>query len=305
VTEQAYGTYGTAEGFIERASAAFVASIPEQPADDGYFGPASVAWRLTLDLTAPIAGVRSLVVQALHPLAMAGVDQHSEWRADPVARFASTSAYVLNITYGDRAAADRAAAMVRKIHTYVHGTDTVTGKRYAADDPDLLLWVHAIQVDSVLAAARGLGTVVTAEDADQYVSEMTAAARLIGMPDGLAPASVAELDAYLASVQPELLLSPAARDAAQFLLNPPGLDEEIADLWGDLRDGVLATLPGWASDLYGFPRDEFPAARREAIRQALGVMDAVTIGEPGVLEARQRLELRMRAAQRSGETRRG
>jgi uncharacterized protein (DUF2236 family) len=295
VTEQAHGTTA---GFIERAAAAFTASIPEQPANDGYFGPRSVAWRLTGDLTAPIAGVRSLVVQALHPLAMAGVDQHSDWRSDPVARFASTSAYVLTTTYGDRAAADRAAAVVRRIHTHVNGIDTITGLPYAADDPDLLLWVHAIQVDSVLAAARDLGTAVPDADADRYVAEMTAAARLIGMPDGLAPASAAALAEYLTRIQPSLRLTPAAAEAARFLLDPPGMDEEIGGMWSELRDGVLGTLPPWTSELYGFPRVELTDERREEIRQALGVMDAVTIGEPGVLEARQRVELRIREARR-------
>jgi uncharacterized protein (DUF2236 family) len=291
---------GTTAGLVERAAATFARSIPEHPADDGFFGPASVTWRLHGDLTAPVAGLRSLIVQALHPLAMAGVEQHSDWRRDPVGRFASTSSYVVATTYGDRAAAERAAAVVRKIHVPVRGTDTVTGKPYAAEDPDLLLWVHAVQVDSTLKTAELLGTEVSAEDADRYVAEMTAAARLIGMPDGLAPASTAELDAYLTAVQPHLLLTPAAVDTAAFLLDPPGLDEDLAALWNEIRDGVLTVLPDWAADRYGFAR---PAAdpraraeRRAEIRQALGVLDAVTLGEPGVLEARQRIELRIRQA---------
>ena len=88
---------------------------------------------------------------------MAGVDQHSQWRADPAGRFASTAAYVLTTTYGDRAAARAAADRVRKIHEWVRGTDPVTGRPYAAGDPDLLVWVHAAQVDSGLAAAERYG----------------------------------------------------------------------------------------------------------------------------------------------------
>lgn len=292
------GGIGTAAGLIERAAAAFAESIPEQPADDGYFGPGSVTWRLAADLTGPVAGLRSLVVQALHPLAMAGVDQHSDWRADPVARFASTLKFVTIRTYGDRAAADRAAAIVRKIHQRVRGTDPVTGKPYAAEDPELLLWVHAIEVDSVLRTAILFGARVTADDADRYVAEMTAAAELIGMPRGLAPASVAELDDYLRSVRPELRLTPAAEEAAAYLLDPAGLDEGVAELWAEVKDAVLGSLPDWAEDLYGFPHTELSEARRAEIRQALGVFDALTIGEPGVLEARQRIELRMRQASR-------
>jgi uncharacterized protein (DUF2236 family) len=290
------GGVGTAAGLIERAAAAFAAAIPGEPADDGYFGPGSVTWRLAANLSGPAAGLRSLLVQALHPLAMAGVEQHSDWRADPVARYASTLKYVVTTTYGDRATADRAAAVVRKIHERVRGTDTVTGKPYTAGDPDLLLWVHAIEVDSTLRTAILFGTEVTPADADRYVAEMTAVATLIGMPDGLAPASVAELDSYLENVQPELRATPAAMDTAVYLRDPPGLDEGVAELWGEMKDAVLGSLPDWAEDLYGFPHKELSEARRAEIRQALGVFDALTIGEPGVLEARQRIELRMRQA---------
>ena len=92
-------------GLFGRAAAAFADCVPTDPADDGFFGPASVTWRLHADLSAPVSGLRSLLLQALHPLAMAGVDQHSEWRDDPVGRVASTAAYLLTTTYGDRGAA--------------------------------------------------------------------------------------------------------------------------------------------------------------------------------------------------------
>src|SRR5580658_2747916 len=96
-------------GLFSRGAAAFAASVPVDPADDGFFGPGSVTWRLHADLSAPVSGLRSLLLQALHPLAMAGVDQHSQWRADPVGRLAATSAYTATVTYGDQAGADRAA----------------------------------------------------------------------------------------------------------------------------------------------------------------------------------------------------
>ena len=143
-------------GLFERGASAFAASVPADPADDGFFGPGSVTWRLHADLSAPVSGLRSLLLQALHPLAMAGVDQHSQWRDDPAGRFASTAAYVLTVTYGDRAAARAAADRVRKIHQWVRGTDPVTGRPYAAGDPDLLIWVHAAQVESGLARRRAL-----------------------------------------------------------------------------------------------------------------------------------------------------
>ena len=143
-------SYADAAGLVERSAAAYVAAVPVDPADDGFFGPASVTWRVYADLSAPVAGLRSLMIQALHPLAMAGVDQHSGWRLDPVGRLAATSAYEAAVTYGDRASASRAAQRVRAIHSHVRGVDTVTGREYAASDPALLLWV---QLDQQHAAA--------------------------------------------------------------------------------------------------------------------------------------------------------
>jgi uncharacterized protein (DUF2236 family) len=286
------------QGLIERAAAAFTASVPDSPADDGFFGPGSVTWRLNGDLSAPVAGLRSLLVQALHPLAMAGVDQHSDWRADPVGRLASTAAYLVTITYGDRASAQRAAQRVRKIHERVRGTDPVTGRPYAAGDPDLLIWVHAGLVDSVLAAADLFGAPVSGSDRDAYVAEMTAAAELIGVPAGRAPSTAAELDAYLAAIQPELTLSPAAAESTAYLLDLPGLDEDTADMWGQVADAAVASLPPWALSLYGRKPAALTAEYRAEVRQVLGVLDALYLGEPGVLEARQRLEVRMRRAGR-------
>jgi uncharacterized protein (DUF2236 family) len=84
--------FADATGLVGRSATAFAAGVPEARADDGFFGPASVTWRASADMSAPIAGLRALLIQALHPLAMAGVDQHSDWRTDPVGRLAATSA---------------------------------------------------------------------------------------------------------------------------------------------------------------------------------------------------------------------
>ena len=291
--------YATAAGLIERSAAAYVSGVPEHPADDGFFGPASVTWRMSGDLAGPVAGLRSLMMQALHPLAMAGVDQHSGWRQDPVGRLAATSAYVATVSFGERTAAERAAARVRRIHTRVRGVDEVTGRPYEAGDPGLLLWVHAALVDSDLAVRRLLGTPLSPEDADRYVAEMVVAAELVGVPAGLVPASVSSLDQYVSSVRPELRCTPAAAESMAYLLDPPGLDEDIAELWQDVRDGAIAALPEWAREMYGYRAAPLTPGRREEIRQVLGVLDAVFLGEPGVLEARQRIAARMRTAQRA------
>ena len=291
--------YATATGLIERSAAAYASGVPEDAADDGLFGPASVAWQVSADLASPVAGLRALLMQALHPLAMAGVDQHSGWRRDPVGRLAATSAYLATITFGTRAAAAAAAARVRRVHDHVRGVDAVTGRLYAAGDPALLLWVHAALVQSSLAAAQAFGTPLSAEDSDRYVAEMMVAAELVGVPRPLIPASVAELDRYVASVRPELRCTPAARESMAYLLDPPGLDQEVAGFWQDVRDGALAVLPEWAREMYGYGAPQPPPlapGRRTEIRQSLGVLDALFLSEPGVLEARQRITLRMRAA---------
>jgi uncharacterized protein (DUF2236 family) len=279
-----------AAGIVERSAAAFVRAVPQHPADDGYFGPASVAWRVAADLSAPVAGLRALLVQALHPLAMAGVDQHSDWRQDPVGRLAATSAYLATLTYGDQASADRVAQQVRRVHEHVRGT--FEGEPYAASDPDLLLWVHTTFVDSGLAGCALLGTPA---DPDAYAREMAVSATLLGVPPAQVPADSASLHDFITSCVPRLRVTAAAQQTADYLLDPPGMDDEIAELWQDIRDAVVLMLPDWALSLYRIPA---PAAltpeRRAEIRGALGLLDAVFLGEPGMLEARQRLALRMR-----------
>jgi uncharacterized protein (DUF2236 family) len=286
-----------ATDLVERYAAAYSSAVPEDPQDDGFYGPGSVTWRLAADLSAPVAGLRSVLMQALHPLAMAGVDRHSDWRTDPVGRLAATAAYTATVTYGDRASANRAAARVRAVHEHVRGTDTVTGRGYAASDPALLLWVHAALVDSTLAASRMFGTPPPDADADRFVSEMRVEAELLGVPREIIPADAAALGQFIAGVRPELRCTPAAAESMGYMLDPAGMGEEIAELWLDISSAAIAVLPDWARELYGYPPPPaMTPARRTEIRQTLGVFDTVFMAEPGVLEARQRLTVRVRAA---------
>jgi uncharacterized protein (DUF2236 family) len=288
------GPYAT--GLIGRSTAAYASGVPDDAADDGFFGPASVTWRMSADLALPVAGLRSLLMQALHPLAMAGVDQHSGWRRDPVSRLVATSAYLTTVTFGDQAAALRAAAGVRRIHARARGTEAVTGRPYAAGHPTLL-WVHASLVDSVLATGSLVGISLSAADSDRYVAEMVAAAELVGVPRPLVPSCVPALELYIASVRPGLRCTPAAAESMARLLDPPGLDQDTAEIWRDVRDAAIAALPRWARQLYGYgtPRPMTPGRRTE-IRRSLGVLDAMFLGQPGVLAARQRIALRTRTA---------
>jgi uncharacterized protein (DUF2236 family) len=286
-----------AAGLAARSAAAYASAVPEHPADDGYFGPASVTWRTAGDLTAPVAGLRALMMQALHPLAMAGVDQHSDWREDPVGRLAATSGYLATVSFGDRATAQRVAARVRAIHEYVRGTEPISGRAYAATDPALLLWIHAALVESTLVAREWFGTPLSRRDADRYVAEMVVAAELVGVPREQVPSSADELTAYISATRPELACTPPASASMAYLLDPPGLDQDIAEIWADIRAAAIGSLPSWARDMYGYQAEPMTDQRRREIRQALGVLDTVFLGEPGVLEARQRIAARVRAAE--------
>ncbi|HEX5190156.1 MAG TPA: oxygenase MpaB family protein, partial [Streptosporangiaceae bacterium] len=259
-------------GLVGRSAAAYARGVPEHPADDGFFGPRSVTWRSAGDLSAPVAGLRALMLQALHPLAMAGVDQHSDWRADPVGRLAATSGYLATVSFGEKGVAERVAERVRKIHTTVSGTDTVTGKPYAASDPALLLWVHAALVDSNLTARSLFGAALPTADADRYVAEMVVSAELVGVPRDVVPATLAQLAGYIDSVRPELRCTPAATESMAFLLDPAGLDEDVAEIWQDIRDGAVGSLPEWAARMYGYDRPALTRERCTQIRQALGVL---------------------------------
>lgn len=187
--------------------------------DTGLFGPGSMAWAMHTHPCMLIGGLRSLVVQALNPLAMAGVAQHSNYKEDPWGRLVGTTDYVMTTTYGDTDSAMRSIDRVKAIHSRVRGVDGVTGLAYSADQPELLLWVHCAQVDSFLAAYRAYGPRVTESDADRYVAEMARIAEFFDIPATDVPRTGAELDAYMESQ--ELVASSYAKEAMRFILVPP------------------------------------------------------------------------------------
>ncbi len=278
---------------MEPLARAYEHSVAERPKDGGLFGPGSIVWRVHRDRSFPLAAIRSLMVQALHPLAMAGVAQHSNWQRDPFGRLAATAGYVLTVTYGDTAAAESAAARVRAVHTHVNGTDAVTGLAYQASDPELLLWVHAGMVDSIVHVVQRYGRSLETVDGDLYVAEMARFAEIIGVPAGRVPASVTALREYLESVELRQI-TPAASEAIAIVIDPPGLDDETRDLWRDLGQVAVGTLPAWARSMYGFVEPPPELMEREPVRQLIGALDFAFESLPGVLEARERIELRTR-----------
>jgi uncharacterized protein (DUF2236 family) len=225
----------------------------------GFFGPDSVTWRVQADPSFSVGGLRALLLQALHPVAMDGVARFSgAFRDDPWPRLGRTATYVQTLAFGTRTEAVRAVTRVRGIHSRLGGTEETTGRAYRVDDPDLLLWVHCCEVDSLLDTARRAGLPLTGTDADRYVAEQVTAAELVGIPAGDVPATVAELAVYVDRMRPSLAVTPAARDAYRLILLPP-MPAWVRYLtpaqpaWGGLASLAVALLPQWARRLYSLP----------------------------------------------------
>ncbi|WP_372351672.1 oxygenase MpaB family protein [Streptomyces sp. KL116D] len=225
-------------------------------ADPGLFGPDSVTWQMHADPMMWIAGVRALYFQALHPRAVRGVIQNSDFRRDAWGRLMRTASFVGTTTYGTTEAAEKAGARVRTIHRHLTATDPDTGERYSVDEPDLLLWVHCAEIDSYLHVARRSGFRLTAAQADRYVAEHRTSARLVGLEPAEVPGNQAELAAYFEKVRPELAAGPEAREVDDFLQRPPTpalLVPARAALWRRVANLAYASLPSYAHDLYGRP----------------------------------------------------
>jgi len=212
--------------------------------DPGLFGPSSITWRMHADPACGIGGVRALLLQALHPRAMAGLAANSAYQAEAWGRLFRTAQYIAVITYGTTDEAERAAARVRGIH-----------RKLGIDQPDLLMWVHFGFVDSMLSTyQRTVG--LSQELSDQYVAEQREAARLIGLDPESVPSTVAELADYLDSVKPQLRATPEAREGARFILLPP-MRSDIKYLtpavpaWAGLAATAFALQPRWARSMYG------------------------------------------------------
>jgi uncharacterized protein (DUF2236 family) len=223
--------------------------------DQGLFGPTSVTWRLHADPAMAFAGLRAILLQAVHPLAMAGVAHHSSFRADPWGRLQRTGLYVGVVTFGTTDEVRRAAARVRGLHRKLSGVEPESGLPYRAGDPHLLLWVHCCEVDSVLAAMRAAGVPLTLAEADQYVAEQVRAAELVGLDATMVPASTAALSAYFDAMAPELRVTSEARRALRFVLFPPmpPLAWPAKPVWAGLATVAVGLLPRWARRLYGLP----------------------------------------------------
>ncbi len=233
--------------------------------DPGLFGPSSVVWRVHGDASMLIGGLRSLLLQTLHPLAMAGVFEFSDYREDPWGRLNRTGRFIGATTFGSTSTAEQAITIVKRVHRPVKGT-APDGRPYSANDPHLMLWVHVAEVDSFLASFNrfGDGKLRDAEQ-DQYVSEMAEIARRLGTDTP--PETVAELKASLEAFRAECQAGPQAREAMRFLLNPP-VPLLAKGTYGLIAAGAVTSLPRWARAQLRLPVPPFadPLAVRPAAK---------------------------------------
>ncbi len=234
-----------------------------------YFDPGSITRQVHSDLPAMlIGGMAALLFQMLHPLAMAGVAQHSTFREDPLGRLGRTAGFLGTTTFGTRDEAMAAIARVRRVHDRVVGT-AQDGRPYAAGDPALLSWVHACEVRSFLTATEVYGPrPLDREEQDRYLEEMARVAIDLGAVD--VPRSVAQLDRFFEAVRPELRLTKEARTTRNFVLRGVGRWPHEVTTYGLLLAAAQGVLPPWARRQLHLVT--LPAGDRVAVRPVVSVL---------------------------------
>ncbi|MER3418873.1 MAG: hypothetical protein C4343_07255, partial [Chloroflexota bacterium] len=247
------------------------ASLPGSPSDDGWYGPASEAWRLNREAVLLLgAGPRALLLQIAHPLVAEGVAAHSTFQADPWARLRATLRSYLTIVYGGPAISHREVWRLLDLHRRIRGriVDPVArsrfGAAYEALDPELLLWVHATLVDSTIVAVDAWLTPLDRARRARFYAETRAVGLAFGIPDVLLPADLAEFEGYfdrMLGPSGPIVVTPTARRLAQAILAPPlgPLADELGSLGPALRP-VLEAIP--------------PAAYRWCFWPAIGLLPA-------------------------------
>jgi uncharacterized protein (DUF2236 family) len=209
-----------------------------------WFSPQDPVWRVHADASMFPGGVAALLLQSLHPLAMAGVAGHSGYKGDPWGRLQRTSHFLATTTFGTIDDAEATIERVRGIHERVRGRDP-KGRPYRASDPRLLRWVHVAEAHSFLTAHQRYALEpLTASEADTYVAQSALVAGRLGAID--LPVTVAELDDALSAYRPGLEATDEARAAARFLLLDPPLPWAARPGYGLIASGGVALLPRWA-----------------------------------------------------------
>jgi len=229
----------------------------DPPGDPGLFGPGSATWRVHADPSMLVGGLSALMLQTLHPLAIAGVEEHSSYREDPLGRLGRTGSFVTGTTYGSTETAERLIKLVRGIHRKVRGV-APDGRPYSADDPALLTWVHATEVSSFLRAhQRFTPFPIRGDQADRYIHEMSTIAERLGARD--IPRSRVALQGYFRDVRAQLEAGDQALDAIRFLTRPLPGSALMTAAHQVVVKAAVGLLPGWARDMLALPHPDLAA----------------------------------------------
>lgn len=235
-----------------------------RPAGERWFAEGRPIREVHGDSAMFVGAIRALLLQSLHPLAMAAVAQHSDYRGDPWGRLQRTSHFIGATTFGRTADVQQAIARVRAIHQRVTGT-APDGRPYAASDPHLLTWVHIAEADSFLRAHSSFGVrPLDQAGRDGYVADMARIGAELGVPDP--PRTEAELAERIRAYRPELAATAEAREAARFLLLRPPLPVIARAPYGMLAAAAVSLLPGWARRPLYLPR--LPVTETVLVRPA-------------------------------------
>jgi len=215
--------------------------------DPGLLGPDSVSWKVIGDAAAFVGGVRALIVQTAHPEVVAGVEQHSRYREDPLGRLTRTSYYVTETTYGAMPEVEQAVAMVRGAHGPVRGRSG-RGRPYSAGHPELAAWVHNVLTESFLAAYQAYGpSPLSPDEADCFVEEQTRIGTLLGADP--MPTTAEALAAWVRD-HPALARTDDLRHAMEFLQDPP-LSLPVKLGYRPLFNAAVATVPARILEITG------------------------------------------------------
>ena len=247
---------------IHRLVGAGQMNLTRDADDPGLFGPGSIAWAVHGDFSSMmIGGVAALMTQMLHPGALAGVWDHSDWEKNPAGRLRRTAQFVAGTTYGPTALAEAQIARVRRIHDHVTGT-LPDGTAYGANDPALLTWVHVAEADCFLRAyiaSREPG--MSGARQDRYLAEMAVLARMMGATD--VPETRRATSQYFRRMRPALRYDARTKAVADALMNQPATNGATAPIQGLLLQAGVELMQPWAAALH---RREVATLRRPAIR---------------------------------------
>ncbi|NKJ48420.1 histidine kinase [Burkholderia sp. SG-MS1] len=242
------------------------------PGDPGLFGPDSVCWKVHADFTSMMTGgISALLLQALHPLALAGVWDHSTFRTDILGRLRRTATFIAGTTYGNRHDALALIERVKRIHLGVSGI-APDGQPYRASEPALLTWVHVAEVSSFMTAhLRYVNPLLSVAAQDQYFAETARIAEMLGAEN--IPRSRAGIDTYLQAMRPALVASERTREVVKILMSAPAPSIAMRPAGTLMLNAGVDLLPDWAQSMLGFERHA--ALRRTFARPGVRVVAPV------------------------------